>query len=289
MPVMKIDLHCHTDASDGQLSPVALISKAVEKQISVLAITDHDTLRAYRDLRVQNEVGQFAMPANTLSLYSGVELSCLWSNMDIHVIGLDIDIDHPLMLEALAQQKLLRLQRAERIGKKLEARGVKNALEESWRFAKGDNIGRPHFARLLIEKGRVKDFKQAFEQYLGPGKQAYSSCEWPEIEQALKWIKEAGGQGVLAHPLRYRLTAAKLRRLVQYFKDSGGDALEFSGGIHNKDKLLLLSHLCQHHDLAVSLGSDFHSEDNSWQQLGVTAAMPAGLRGVWEAFGQPFL
>lgn len=286
---MKIDLHCHSDASDGQLSPAALISKAIEKKISVLAITDHDTLCGYHDLRAQLEMRQLFTPADALNVYSGVEISCLWSNMDIHILGLDIEIEHPLLLEALEQQKILRWQRAERIAKKLEARGIKNALEESRRFAKGDNIGRPHFAQLLIEKGKVKNFKQAFEQYLGPGKQAYSSCDWPEIEQALKWIKAAGGQGVLAHPLRYRLTAAKLRRLVQYFKDSKGDALEFSGGIHNKDKLLLLEHLCRHHELAVSLGSDFHSEEYSWQQLGTTAMLPDGLSGVWESFGKPFL
>ncbi len=283
---MKIDLHCHTQASDGQLSAADLISKAIEKQISMLAITDHDTLRAYHELRSENG---FCLPETAPKLYSGVEISCLWSNMDIHIIGLDIDVDHPVLHEALEQQKLLRKARAERIAQKLEARGIKNALEESRRFARGDNIGRPHFAQLLIERGVVKNFKQAFEQYLGPGKQAYFSCEWPDIEQALSWIKEAGGQGVLAHPLRYRLTAAKLRRLLQYFKDSGGHALEFSGGSHNKDKVHLLSYLCQHHDLAVSLGSDFHSEDYSWQQLGSTAVLPAGLRGVWEAFGEPFL
>jgi 3',5'-nucleoside bisphosphate phosphatase len=134
----------------------------------------------------------------------------------------------------------------------------------------------------------VKDTKQAFDRYLGQGKSCYQLTEWPDVGEAVQWIKQAGGKAVLAHPMRYKITATKLRRLVAYFAENGGDALEFVGGTGNKDSQQFLKLLCESHKLIASPASDFHNEQQVWQHLGNTGEIPATLKGIWEDFGEPF-
>lgn len=283
---MKVDLHCHSFCSDGEHSPLELIDKAKSTGLNILAVTDHDSIEAYQKYFSQSAESQGETPLN---LHTGVELSCQWASHEIHIVGLDFDIKHEVLLSAIESQKNLRHQRAENIAQKLEKKGVKNALQEAQQLASGQAIGRPHFAEVLINQGLVKTHKQAFDRYLGIGKSCYCSSEWPDIAEVNRIIKEAGGFSVLAHPTRYKMTASKLRRLVSYFAQQQGDAIEFVGGNGSKDSEHFLRGLCEEHALMASPASDFHSEKQIWQKLGRVGEIHKALKPVWQAFGHPFL
>lgn len=285
IPTMKIDLHCHSSWSDGQLSFEALLQKAFDLELTHLAITDHDTFAGYQ---VFQNSKRLTNQGHILALYTGLEISCRWSNMDIHIVGLDFDIKNTMINSAMFAQNKCREERAEKIADKLEKQGFLNALEGARVFAKEGVIGRPHFAEFLVANGHVKDMKQAFDRYLAQGKSCYQASAWPDIAEAIMWIHSAGGKAVLAHPTRYKMTATKLRRLVAYFAENGGQALEFVGGAGNKDSQQFLISLCKEHRLMASAASDFHHEKQIWQQLGRTGEIPSLLKGVWESFGEPF-
>jgi predicted metal-dependent phosphoesterase TrpH len=278
---MKVDLHCHTHCSDGELSPVALIEKARTEGVQLLAITDHDSIDAYRELEhlLAEDSG-----AEDFSLYSGVEFSTQWGGHEIHIVGLDFDLEHRELIELIKRQKEKRQTRARSIAKKLEKEGVENAYEGARAVAAGEIIARPHFAQYLIDIEFVKDQKQAFDRYLGIGKSCYQKPDWPDITEVTAAIKGAGGYAVLAHPTRYKMTATKLRRLVAFFVEADGDAIEFVGGAASKDSQQFLKLLCQQHDLMASPASDFHSEKQVWQSLGRVGEIPSSIKQVWECF-----
>lgn len=286
---MKIDLHCHSSYSDGQLSFEALLQKALALNLTHLAITDHDNFVGYQQFQLSKIRLSCKEDIKTrLALYTGLEISCRWSNTDIHIVGLDFDINNPELNAAMLAQQSRRTDRANKVAQKLEKQGFANALAGARSFAKGEMIGRPHFAEFLVDAGYVKDTKQAFDRYLGQGKSCYQATAWPDIAEAVAWIKAAGGKAVLAHPTRYKMTATKLRRLVAYFVEHGGQALEFVGGAGNKDSQQFLTSLCKEHGLMASAASDFHHEQQVWQQLGRTGEISNSLTGVWESFSEPF-
>ncbi len=192
------------------------------------------------------------------------------------------------MVAAVKSQASLRRKRAENIAQKLEKKDVINAFAEAEKLASGQAIGRPHFAQVLIQQGLVKTQNQAFDRYLGIGKSCYCQSDWPDIADVNAIIKEAGGFSVLAHPTRYKMTASKLRRLVTYFAQQGGDALEFVGGSGSKDSQQFLRNLCEEHQLMASPASDFHSEKQVWQKLGRVGEIPKAITPVWEVFKEPF-
>jgi predicted metal-dependent phosphoesterase TrpH len=171
---------------------------------------------------------------------------------------------------------------------KLSKQGINGALEGAKELASGGAVGRPHFAQFLVNNHHVKDFKQAFDRYLGQGKSCYQVTEWPDIAEAIDYIQKAGGQSVMAHPTRYKMTATKLRRLIAYFAENNGQALEFIGSSGSKDSQQFIASLCKEHDLLASPASDFHSEQQVWQQLGRTGDIPRSIKGVWQCFGEPF-
>lgn len=279
---MKVDLHTHTTASDGSLSPKDLLASAIENEIALLAITDHDTVAGVRSLLLDSSGHD--LESTGIKVLAGVEISTQWKGSDIHIVGLNIDLENEELNGSLRNQAALRLRRAKQIALKLEKYGMEKVYERVLEIAGGENIGRPHFAQYLIEQNKVKDFKQAFSQYLAQGKKAYVKTEWPDIADAISWIKAAGGLAVLAHPARYKLTASKTRVLVGYFAENGGSALEFNGPSSKSEKDKLLLALCDQHKLAVSLGSDFHHKESKWQRLGFTIPLPDNYQGVWELF-----
>lgn len=274
---MKADFHCHSSCSDGQLSPQAVLNKAIDLELEALAITDHDSIAAYQHLAQVDAYDK----QGSLQLYSGVELSCRWASTDIHVVGLGFDLAHPELLALLDEQAKKREHRAVLIARKLEKKGAKNVLEGARAHARGAALSRPHFAQVLIDQGMLSTQKQAFDRYLAQGKPCYQATDWPDIAEAVNLIKRAQGIAVLAHPTRYKMTASKLRRLVSYFAESGGQALEFVGGSATKDKQAFLKSLCQQHQLMASPASDFHSEQQPWQQLGRTGDLPKTIVPVW--------
>ena len=247
------DLHSHTTASDGCLTPEALVHRAVEMRVGTLAITDHDTTAAISPAR--EEISRSGL---ALNLIPGVEISTVWENHEIHIVGLNIDITHPLMCEFLAQQTERRNQRAQLIAERLEKAQIPGALEGAQRLAQGGAVTRGHFARFLVECGKASSMADVFKKYLARGKTGYVPPQWCTIEQAIDVIHHSGGKAVLAHPGRYNLSAKWLKRLVAHFAEHHGDAMEVAQCQQSPNERTQLATLARQHHLRASQGSDFH-------------------------------
>jgi predicted metal-dependent phosphoesterase TrpH len=146
-------------------------------------------------------------------------------------------------------------------------------------------ITRSHFADFLVANFHVGDYQDAFDRYLARGKAAYADTEWAPLEKAIEWISGAGGIAVVAHPLRYKLTASWMRRLLTAFKDSGGQAVEVVAGRYDAGEIRVCATYAKQFGLYGSVGSDFHTPQRSWLELGRLAPLPEGIRPVWELFG----
>lgn len=269
------DLHTHSLCSDGILRPQALVSRAKMQGVTVLALTDHDTVAGIAEAQV-------AAAAEGIRLLPGIEFSCLWNGIGIHVVGLNIDPNHPQMQEAVRRQGENRDIRAQQIGEKLAKAGVPGAFEGARRIAGDSVIGRPHFAQYLIEKGRVSSVSAAFKRYLGSGKIGDVKQVWPSIEEAVGWIVASGGVAVLAHPDKYKMTRTKLGVLIGDFTGVGGQAIEVVSGQQTADLTQNLRLLANKYGLYASCGSDFHVPDQPWQELGNFGGLPYECRPVWE-------
>ncbi|WP_432209917.1 PHP domain-containing protein [Marinobacter alkaliphilus] len=279
-PKPCIDLHCHSTASDGALTPEDLVARAAEQGVSHLALTDHDTIAGLAQARARGqELG--------LSLISGVELSCVWRSHTIHVVGLDFDEADPAFLKALAQQNENRWQRARLIADRLARLKVDGLLEKATALAGGDVPGRPHFAQVLVNAEVVPKTAHAFKRYLGSGKPGDVKACWPELSEVVQWITDAGGIAVLAHPRKYRLTATRLRELTADFRRAGGRAIEVSVSGQSSGDLGFVAELARREQLLASQGSDFHFPGAPWCELGRIMKMPEGLEPVWHHFRQP--
>lgn len=275
-----VDFHTHSSASDGALSPIELVERSREAGIRMLAITDHDTMAGYR---VAAEYCDHA--SVDLQLVPGTELSCRWSGCTVHVVGLGIDPDHEAMQEALGTLDSARRERGETIARRLEGFGFRGALDGALAEAGDSQLGRPHFAQWLVREGYLPDSNTAFDKYLGQGKAGDVKSFWPELEVVTECIVRTGGVAVLAHPLKYRFTRMKLRRLVSQFKAAGGGALEISSGRQSADQTRSLSQLARDFGLEVSVGSDFHRDGPYTAPLGVETPRLINVHGVWERWG----
>lgn len=275
-----IDLHCHSTASDGALTPAALVARAAERGVTHLALTDHDTLAGLA------EAHRAAMSAG-ITLVPGIELSCLWKGRTIHVVGLDFDPDDPGFRARVARQVDNRRARAAMIAERLARLGVSDLLDRATEAARGEVPGRPHFAQALVAAGVVRDAAQAFKRYLGAGKPGDVRGCWPELPEVVSWIVDAGGIAVLAHPRKYQLTATKLRELTEAFRRAGGQALEVSTSGQSSGDLGFLAELCRRHGMWGSQGSDFHFPGAAWCELGKIMKMPDGVEPVWHHFREP--
>ncbi|HBL7522029.1 TPA: 5'-3' exoribonuclease [Escherichia coli] len=275
------DLHSHTTASDGCLTPEALVHRAVEMRVGTLAITDHDTTAAIAPAR--EEISRSGL---ALNLIPGVEISTVWENHEIHIVGLNIDITHPLMCEFLAQQTERRNQRAQLIAERLEKAQIPGALEGAQQLAQGGAVTRGHFARFLVECGKASSMADVFKKYLARGKTGYVPPQWCTIEQAIDVIHHSGGKAVLAHPGRYNLSAKWLKRLVAHFAEHHGDAMEVAQCQQSPNERTQLATLARQHHLWASQGSDFH-QPCPWIELGRKLWLPAGVEGVWQPWEQP--
>ncbi|KFX07432.1 S-adenosylmethionine tRNA ribosyltransferase [Pectobacterium betavasculorum] len=269
------DLHSHTTASDGLLTPTALVRRAVDMRVSVLAITDHDTIAGLEE--AQHAIAQQGLP---MRLIPGVEISTLWENHEIHIVGLGMDIAHPALSGLLQQQADSRQRRAEQIATRLEKSRIPDALAGAQRLATGGQITRAHFARYLIELGIASNMNQVFKKYLAKGKTGYVPPQWCTIPQAIDAIHQSGGVSVLAHPGRYDLTAKWLKRLLTMFAESGGIAMEVAQCQQAPDERTQLARYARDFNLMASQGSDFHLPC-AWIELGRKLWLPADVEPVW--------
>lgn len=269
------DLHCHSTASDGVLSPTEVVQRAAEQGVNVLALCDHDTVCGIDEARLAaKEMG--------IKLITGVEISTTWEGRGIHIVGLNFDQTHPKMTALLAKQKSLREKRAVEIGAKLEKAGIPNAYEGAKALANGE-VTRAHYGRYLVQIGKVSNDGQAFKRYLGQGKSAFVKAEWVDIPTAIETIQAAGGMAVIAHPLRYNLTGKWIRKLIADFKTWGGDAMEISGYGQTKEQRQMLARWANEFGLLGSVGSDFHFPCG-WVELGRNLDLPEGVEPIWTRF-----
>lgn len=269
------DLHTHSNCSDGELSPQALIGRAREKGVTALAITDHDTVKAWQD-GLQALGGPELIP--------GVEFSTTWNSLGIHIVGLNVDPWHDALQTGVQFQQMARAQRAKAIAEQLEQLGHSGSLTAATGYAGDAAVGRPHFARFLVETGAVSTIEQAFKRYLGAGKPGDVREHWADLETVVGWICAAGGVAVLAHPLKYRLTRTRLKRLLNAFIAAGGQALEVVSGQQTQFQTQDLAKLAQAHNLAASCGSDFHRPGPTWSELGRFHPLPQTAQPVWDLF-----
>ncbi len=276
---LKPDLHCHTYCSDGDLSPQALIELAEQSGIDLLAITDHDTLDGYFEAK------PFAESA-AIQLVPAIEWSAVWGGMSVHVVGLNLDPNDSTLTEQLTNQRTARIERAREIGRKLAKVGIEDAYSGARNLAPMGQIGRPHFARYLLEKGYVKNYQEAFKKYLGAGKLGDVKTSWPQLEEVVAWTRQAGGVAVLAHPKHYKLTRSKLGRLIEAFAEAGGEAIELVTSPKMDSTDNPVKHFAQLYGLAVSVASDFHTPQNGWQHLGGLAKVPEPFVPVWQMMGE---
>ncbi|MBK6658981.1 MAG: PHP domain-containing protein [Proteobacteria bacterium] len=269
---MLADLHTHSTASDGKLSPAELLARARAAGVEMLAITDHDSIAAYAELPV----------AADLRIVPGVEFSTWWQRVGIHIVGLNVDLNGAAMAEAIAWQHRARDERAVRIAERLAKRGIAEPLAGAARFAGQGSVGRPHFAEYLVSIGAAPNIEFAFRKYLDTTRIGNLIEGWASLPAIVEWIRAAGGTAVIAHPGKYKLTRSRLEQLTGEFAAAGGQAIEVVSGLQKPELTRDLAALAKRHGLAASVGSDFHQPGQVWAQLGVMPALPADASPVWD-------
>lgn len=260
MELPHYDLHCHSTASDGALSPIELLELAKNNNIDVLALTDHDTVAGVRDIQAENP--------KEIRIIPGTELTCLWNGRVIHIVGLGVDLESENLKSYLANLYVLRVERSKKISRQLISMGLPDVYQDAKKLAGQGSIGRPHFARALREQGVVANEQQAFKKYLGIGKKGDVKMAWPELSETVAVIKAAGGIAVLAHPTKYKMTFTKLRLVIADFVKCGGEAIEVSYPGVTPDHHYHLLRIAKENDLLLSAGSDFHAPSQGWTNLG---------------------
>ncbi|MEM7541454.1 MAG: PHP domain-containing protein [Pseudomonadota bacterium] len=272
---MNVDLHTHTTASDGKCSPRALLELAIDNQVNLLAITDHDTVEGYR------QVCQCPLPPS-LRLISGVEFSTYWGKVGIHIVGLGMDVDQPRLKKLLADQRGARTARAKYLGEALAAAGVAQAYQGACREGQTQAPTRAHFAQYLVSKGYARNRTKAFKKYLGDHRVRQTLKFWAPMAATIDAIDAAGGIAVLAHPAKYGLTRTKVSKLLEAFKADGGRGVEVISGRQTTEITDSIATLAKANDLLGSVGSDFHLPDQPWAMLGKTPGLPKDITPVWE-------
>ena len=272
---INADLHMHSTASDGALSPEEVVRRAAANGVQVLSLTDHDTLSGQRAaIETSKALGLHYLP--------GVEISVTWGGETVHVVGLNIDIDHPQLDQTLSEIRGGRQARAEAMARDLMGHGLPDVLEDARAYARNPElIGRTHFARALVAKGVCSSMGDVFQRFLTPGKPGYQAHQWATLTQAVSAIRGAGGVAVLAHPARYRLSAIGNWALIDEFKTLGGQAIEVVTGSHSDPEPRKFKRIAVEHGLHASRGSDFHAEGESRFDVGAVPPLPDATRPVW--------
>ena len=272
-----VDLHMHSTASDGTLAPGALVAHVAGCGVTLMALTDHDTVAGV-------EAASSAARERGIGFVAGVELSAAWRGRAIHVLGLAVDPAAAALTRALSGQHVIRESRAEAIALKLDAAGAPGSRVLAAIRAAGSLPTRTHFARELVAQGAAADARAAFDRWLGRGKPGHVKSEWPDLVEVTAWITGAGGKAVIAHPMRYPLSAGARREMCAEFKAAGGRGVEVvTGGGGTRDREQAIS-LAVRTGLEGSVGSDFHDPAVPWNPPGRLAKLPSSIRPVWSDF-----
>ncbi len=277
MHLLNADLHCHSNVSDGTLDPEVVAARAHAGGVELWALTDHDELGGQRRAR------EAALDLG-MAYLSGVEISVSFAGETVHIVGLGFDPDNADLHGGLAATRGGRRERALQMAQGLAQVGIKDAFEGALRYVSNPElISRTHFARFLVDTGVCPDTHSVFRRYLTPGHPGFVAHRWAKLGDALRWITQAGGVAVIAHPGRYRFTPTEEYALITEFIAHGGQALEVMTGSHSEAERLKYADTALEFGLFASRGSDFHSPEESRTDLGSLPDLPGALKPVWDA------
>ncbi len=271
---MTIDLHNHSYYSDGVLSPSEIVNLAKESGCDMFALTDHDTTDGLNEAKI-------AADKLGIQFISGVEISALWNGQTVHILGLNIDAHNQILQTGLIEHQNLRQIRAEKIARSLSAAGIIGAMEKTQAIAKTKMLTRTHFAQMLIKEGVCRDIKSVFRHFLTTKKPGGVVSQWRQYDEVIAWIQEAGGVAVLAHPLRYRMTDTKIKRLMSDLSANGCNGVEVVTGTSSIEEINLINIWAKEYGLLVSVGSDYHGWDRQKTQLGQLQNLPNIDNTIW--------
>jgi 3',5'-nucleoside bisphosphate phosphatase len=274
--MMNADLHCHSNVSDGQLSPADVARRAHAGGVTLWSLTDHDEIGGQQTARETAE-------ALGMQYLSGVEISVTWASRTVHIVGLNFDPAHPGLIEGLYRTRHGRAARAVAIGEQLAALGIEGAYEGALKYVSNpDLISRTHFARFLVEQGVAASTADVFDRFLGDHKPGYVPHRWAKLADAVGWIRQAGGEAIIAHPGRYAFTPVEFDAFFAEFIDLGGCAIEVVTGSHTPDQYREYAEVARRFGFEASRGSDFHGPGEGRVDLGSLPPLPSDLKPVWE-------
>jgi predicted metal-dependent phosphoesterase TrpH len=275
--MLNIDLHCHSNVSDGVLPPAEVVARAAANGVHALALTDHDDVAGIAAARA-------AADAAGLTLIPGVEISVSWGGQTVHIVGLRIDPLNPGLAAGLADIRRGRIERARRMGDDLARAGIAGAYEGAFDYAANkEMVGRTHFARWLVAQGHAPDMRSTFRRYLTRGNPGYVEHEWTSLENAVGWIRASGGMAVIAHPGRYAFNARELHLLLDAFRALGGEGIEVITGSHHPSEYGKFADLARAFGLKASRGADFHAPGEGID-IGRLPALPHYCQPVWQGW-----
>lgn len=273
--MLKVDLHCHSNVSDGVLAPEAVAKYAHGSGVDVWALTDHDEVGGIARARAAAE-------GHGMRFVAGVEISITWANATVHIVGLQIDEQNPTLVQGLTDTRSGRDARGREIAAQLEKAGIPGAYEGALKYvANPDLMSRTHFARYLVEIGVANNTPEVFRKYLTEGKPGYVPHRWASLEQAVGWIKAAGGVAVIAHPGRYKFSATAEGALLDEFKQLGGAAIEVVTGSHTPDQYPEYAELARRYGFLASRGTDFHAPGENRIEFAQLPPLPGNVTPVW--------
>jgi predicted metal-dependent phosphoesterase TrpH len=275
-----IDLHLHSLESDGVLEPAAVIALAAANGVRLLALTDHDTTAGV-------ESALSAARRHGLALVAGVEASASWSGRAIHVLGLAIDPCAPALAAGLERTRTLRRVRARAMADRLKRHGLPGDELYDAAEAGANVLTRTHLARAMVERGIVPDAGAAYTEWLGQGRPGHVASNFCALGEVVSWVRAAGGYAVIAHPLRYQLSAGARRNLLADFKGAGGAGIEVVTGGQSSTQVEAGTGLALRAGLAGSVGSDFHDPAIPWNPPGRLANLPPSVSPIWLKPGFP--
>ena len=274
---LNADLHCHSVVSDGTLTPETLAARAKANGVELWSLTDHDEVagqaRAWAAARAEG-----------MAYLSGTEISVTFAGRTVHIVGLGFDPDNAALVEGLRATRGGRGVRARQMADSLRAdAGIDGAYEGALAYVGNPElVSRTHFARFLVERGVCRDTGEVFRKYLTEGKPGFVPHRWAALGDAVRWIHDAGGMAVIAHPGRYPFSANEEHALFSEFIAHGGRGVEVVTGSHTSSDMTRYADAAREYGLAASRGSDFHSPHESHVDLGQLPPLPAGLTPIWE-------
>ena len=270
------DLHCHSTVSDGTLEPEVVAARARANGVDLWALTDHDEVGGLQRAAA-------AARAQGLAFLTGAEISVTFANTTVHIVGLGFDTSDERLVQGLRQTRGGRGERAQEMAAQLAQVGIPGAYEGALRYVGNPElISRTHFARFLVEQRVCRDTGEVFRRFLTEGKPGFVPHRWARLGDAVRWICDAGGVAIIAHPARYSLSANEEFALFSEFRQHGGQGVEVVTGSHTTAECATYAGMAREFGLAASRGSDFHSPDESHTDLGTLPPLPGDLTPVWD-------